>query len=147
MYPLLTLIPRAAVFAAGMAMGALASRREQALSPALEDVKKRVAEMEARLTEQESRTSAHAVQLQEHEKLLAVVPSMPQIETAMDHLLERTMAALDERLGAQTSAIEVLKTTVAQTDSLLERVLESLDSLQVYSPRPDREEPVSSSHA
>jgi hypothetical protein len=42
------------------------------------------------------------------------------------------MATLDDRLTTQAHSIEVLKTTVSQTDSLLERVLESLDSLQTY---------------
>jgi uncharacterized coiled-coil protein SlyX len=48
----------------------------------------------------------------------------------MEQLLSKTMANLDERLTAQAHSIEVLKTTVSQTDGLLERVLESLDSLQ-----------------
>ena len=42
------------------------------------------------------------------------------------------MSSLDERLTTQAHSIEILKTTVSQTDSLLERVLESLDSLQAY---------------
>jgi uncharacterized coiled-coil protein SlyX len=47
----------------------------------------------------------------------------------MEQLLAKTMTSLDERLTTQAHSIEVLKTTVSQTDSLLERVLESLDSL------------------
>jgi uncharacterized coiled-coil protein SlyX len=50
----------------------------------------------------------------------------------MEQLLAKTMSSLDERLSTQAHSIEVLKTTVSQTDSLLERVLESLDSLQTY---------------
>ena len=50
----------------------------------------------------------------------------------MEQLLSKTMSSLDERLTTQAHSIEVLKTTVSQTDSLLERVLESLDSLQAY---------------
>jgi uncharacterized coiled-coil protein SlyX len=42
------------------------------------------------------------------------------------------MTTLDDRLTTQAHSIEVLKTTVSQTDSLLERVLESLDTLQTY---------------
>jgi uncharacterized coiled-coil protein SlyX len=42
------------------------------------------------------------------------------------------MASLDERLTTQAQSIEVLRATVSQTDTLLERVLESLDSLQSY---------------
>jgi uncharacterized coiled-coil protein SlyX len=51
----------------------------------------------------------------------------------MEQLLSKTMASLDDRLTTQARSIEVLKTTVSQTDSLLERVLESLDSLQTLS--------------
>jgi len=40
---------------------------------------------------------------------------------------------MDDRLSSQAHSIEVLRTTVSQTDSLLERVLESLDSFQAYS--------------
>jgi uncharacterized coiled-coil protein SlyX len=56
----------------------------------------------------------------------------------MEQLLSKTMASLDERLTTQAHSIEVLKTTVSQTDSLLERVLESLDSLQSYSEAGDQ---------
>jgi hypothetical protein len=48
----------------------------------------------------------------------------------MEDLLGRTMQSLDQRLEAQAQAVDLLKTTVAQTDVLLERVLESLDSLR-----------------
>ena len=63
---------------------------------------------------------------------LAEVPSTAQIVAAMEQLLSKTMTSLDDRLSTQAHSIEVLKTTVSQTDSLLERVLESLDSLQTY---------------
>jgi hypothetical protein len=48
----------------------------------------------------------------------------------MEALLSKTMSSLDERLSSQAHSIEVLKTTVSQTDELLERVLESIDSLR-----------------
>lgn len=61
----------------------------------------------------------------------------------MEELLTKTMASLDDRLITQAHSIEVLKTTVSQTDSLLERVLESLDSLQTFSDPADcTEDPV-----
>jgi len=50
---------------------------------------------------------------------------------------------LDERLSTQANSIEVLKSTVSQTDGLLERVLESLDALQAYNESAElAEEPV-----
>ena len=71
--------------------------------------------------------------LEEHTAKLADVPSTSQIVAAMEQLLTKTMSSLDDRLSAQARSIDVLKTTVSQTDSLLERVLESLDTLQSYS--------------
>jgi len=44
--------------------------------------------------------------------------------------LSKTMASLDTRLSAQAHSIDVLKTTVSQTDELLEKVLESIDRLK-----------------
>jgi uncharacterized coiled-coil protein SlyX len=70
--------------------------------------------------------------LDEHAAKLAEIPSTAQIVAAMEQLLSKTMASLDNRLTTQAHSIDVLKTTVSQTDSLLERVLESLDSLQSY---------------
>jgi uncharacterized coiled-coil protein SlyX len=48
----------------------------------------------------------------------------------MEELLAKATASLDERLMAQAQSIEVLKSTVTQSDELLERVLESLDLLR-----------------
>ena len=70
--------------------------------------------------------------MEEHAVKLADIPSTSQIVAAMEQLLSKTMASLDERLTTQAHSIEALKTTVTQTDSLLERVLESLDSLESY---------------
>ena len=68
--------------------------------------------------------------LAEHDAKFKEVPSTADIVSAMEQLLSKTMTSLDERMNSQAGSIEVLKTTVTQTDSLLERVLESLDSLQ-----------------
>jgi uncharacterized coiled-coil protein SlyX len=70
--------------------------------------------------------------LDDHAVKLAEAPTIGQIVAAMEQLLSHTMASLDERLSTQSHSIDVLKTAVSQTDSLLERVLESLDSLQGY---------------
>ena len=78
--------------------------------------------------------------LDEHSAKLAEVPSTAQIVAAMEQLLSKTMTSLDDRLTTQAHSIEVLKTTVSQTDSLLERVLESLDSLQSYTETADLSE-------
>src|SRR4029079_18459153 len=92
--------------------------------------------LESRLAVQESaqanRLSQIESRLDEHASKLAEVPTTAQIVGAMEQLLAKTMASLDDRLTAQAQSIEVLKSTVVQTDGLLERVLESLDSLQTF---------------
>jgi hypothetical protein len=134
----ITFVPRAAIFLAGAALGALALSRKEggADASAARDLKKELAGLEGRLAEQESvntnRFTQIEARLEEHTAKLAEVPSTAQIVLAMEQLLSKTMVSLDERLTTQAHSIDVLKTTVSQTDSLLERVLESLDSLQTF---------------
>ncbi|HUB83588.1 MAG TPA: hypothetical protein VMB03_32540 [Bryobacteraceae bacterium] len=102
----------------------------------VEELRRSLAGLDARLSTQDSATAERfnkvEARLEEHAAKLAEVPSTTQIVAAMEQLLSKTMMSLDERLTTQAHSIEVLKTTVSQTDSLLERVLESLDSLQTY---------------
>ena len=102
----------------------------------VDELKRSLAGLETRLQEQETAGATRFAQvesrLEEHAARLADVPSTGQIVAAMEQLLSKTMASLDDRLTAQANSIDVLKTTVSQTDSLLERVLESLDSLQTF---------------
>jgi flagellar biosynthesis chaperone FliJ len=134
-------LPRIAIFLAGIAAGALTSARRErgsaGMSPAaLQELQSSIANLETRLTARDSATAERftkvEARLEEHAAKLAEVPSTAQIVAAMEQLLSKTMTSLDERLTTQAHSIEVLKTTVSQTDSLLERVLESLDSLQTY---------------
>jgi uncharacterized coiled-coil protein SlyX len=105
-------------------------------SIAADELKRSLAGLEARLQAREATDAARFAQLEvrveEHAGKLRDVPSTGQIVAAMEQLLSKTMASLDDRLTTQAHSIEVLKTTVSQTDSLLERVLESLDSLQTF---------------
>lgn len=133
-------VPRVIFFLAGVAVAAVTiPRRERSgMDPdTTEDLKQSLAQLETRIQEREAADSARFAQverrLDEHSTKLADVPSTSQIVSAMEQLLTRTMASLDDRLTTQAHSIEVLKTTVSQTDSLLERVLESLDSLQTLS--------------
>jgi uncharacterized coiled-coil protein SlyX len=86
--------------------------------------------MTARDAAQDNRLAALETRLNEHEANLHNVPSTDQIVSAMEELLAKATASLDERLMAQAQSIEVLKSTVTQSDELLERVLESLDLLR-----------------
>jgi len=137
----LNIIPHVAFFLAGIAAGALSNARRQAgttsADPALaRDLKDSISGLEERIAAQEASSANRFTQiearLEEHASKLADVPSTAQIVAAMEQLLSKTMSSLDDRLTTQAHSIEVLKTTVSQTDSLLERVLESLDSLQTY---------------
>src|SRR5947208_1244140 len=132
-------VPRVAIFLAGVAAAALTIRRSQStgMDPAvLDDLRKSVADLETRIQSRESADAARLEQiesrLETHSAALADVPSTTQIIAAMEQLLSKTMASLDERLTGQARSIDILKTTVSQTDGLLERVLESLDTLQSY---------------
>jgi N-acetyl-gamma-glutamylphosphate reductase len=137
----LDFFPRFAIFLAGVAAGALTNSRRDSgagVTPAAaQDLKQSLlAEVEARLVSYNAASASRLhhmeARLEEHAAKLAEVPSTAQLVAAMEGLLSKTMASLDERLTTQAHSIEVLKTTVSQTDSLLERVLESLDSLQTY---------------
>ncbi len=131
------IVPRVAIFLAGVAAGVLTlSRREGGGAAATKELKKALDELASRVEATESANANRFTQvearLDEHAAKLAEVPTTAQIVAAMEQLLSKTMASLDERLSTQAHSIEVLKTTVSQTDSLLERVLESLDSLQSF---------------
>jgi hypothetical protein len=135
----LNYVPKVGIFLAGLAAGALAGLWREGGGvdeAALQDLKRSVADLENRLVSLEaannSRFARAESRLEEHSAKLAEIPTTTQIVAAMEQLLARTMSSLDERLTTQAHSIEVLKTTVSQTDSLLERVLESLDSLQTY---------------
>jgi hypothetical protein len=146
----LNYVPRVAIFLAGVAVAAITRPRREPGgmdSTAADELKSSLAGLEARLQARETADAARfdkvETRLDEHAAKLANVPSTGQIVAAMEELLTKTMASLDDRLIMQAHSIEVLKTTVSQTDSLLERVLESLDSLQTFSdPAECTEEPV-----
>ena len=134
----LNYLPRVAIFLAGVAAAAVTlPRRSGGMDSATADeLKRSLAGLEARLQEREVAATARFAEvesrLDEHTAKLADVPSTSQIVAAMEQLLSKTMASLDDRLTTQANSIDVLKATVSQTDSLLERVLESLDSLQTF---------------
>ena len=145
----LKVLSEVAIFLAGaVAVGVATRRRREKASgtpaastvagdsPAVLELRRALASLETRLAGQESLTAQRFGQIEarieEQSAKLAEIPSTQQIVTAMEQLLAKTMSSLDDRLTTQAQSIEVLKTTVSQTDSLLERVLESLDSLQTY---------------
>jgi|SRR5580658_3244317 uncharacterized coiled-coil protein SlyX len=129
------LFQRLAVLIGGFAAGALVRRwqahdmvaSQRSLDRASREWKAQVRAHDRRLSLLEARSDAHEAKLKE-------MPSTAQIVSAMDELLGKAMSGLEGRLTAQARSIETLQTTVAQTDELLERVLESLDTLRDMPP-------------
>jgi chromosome segregation ATPase len=124
------LLQRLAVVIGGFAAGALARRwardgpvPQRSLDRLAREIKAQARAHENRIARLETRTDAHEAQLKE-------LPSTAQLLSAMDELLAKAMSGLEGKLTAQARSIETLQATVSQTDELLERVLESLDTLQ-----------------
>jgi len=91
------------------------------------------ARYDSRLTNLESQVSEHEAKLRE-------LPTLAQVISTMEGMLSTTMSGLDQKLSEQVKSIEVLKTTVAQSDELMERVLDSIYSLQSHAPENDKSE-------
>jgi uncharacterized coiled-coil protein SlyX len=126
---------RLAVVIGGFAAGALVRRWQahdtaasrRSLDRLSREWRAQVRAHDYRLSRLEARSEAHEAKLKE-------MPSTAQIVSAMDELLAKAMSGLEGRLTAQARSIETLQTTVSQTDELLERVLESLDTLRDMPP-------------
>jgi uncharacterized coiled-coil protein SlyX len=92
---------------------------------------------DGRLTALETHVAGHDAKLKE-------LPTLAQVVSTMEEMLSSTMSGLDQKLTDQVKSIEVLKTTVAQSDELMERVLDSIYSLQSHVAENDKSEvPVS----
>ncbi|HLY16265.1 MAG TPA: hypothetical protein VKR61_03535 [Bryobacteraceae bacterium] len=127
-------LERLAVLIGGFAAGTLmrrwlagASAPGHALERATRELKSQARAHESRISRLEARTDSHEARLKE-------VPSTAQLVAALDDLLAKALTGLEGRLTVQAQSIETLQMTVAQTDELLERVLESLDTLRDMPP-------------
>ncbi|MBZ5594915.1 MAG: hypothetical protein LAP39_21945 [Acidobacteriia bacterium] len=78
-----------------------------------------------RLAEAENRLTDHDAKLRE-------VPTLAQVVSTMEEMLSSTMSGLDSKLFEQVRSIEVLQTTVAQSDELMGKVLDSIDLLRSH---------------
>ena len=107
-----------------------------------EPLHRSVGDLEARISSQavhyQSRLADIERRLEQHEIKLKDIPTLPQIVSTMETMLANTMSGLDQKLADQVRSIEVLKTTVVQTDELMERVLDSIYSLQSNLPDSDK---------
>lgn len=135
------LLSGVAIFVAGvLAAGLMTTRRKRHQTSASEDssstaeLRDAVASVESRMAAHEAVTLARFGQIEsrldDHEAKLSESPSTEQIISAMERLLSNTMSTLEQRLTAQARSMDLLKTTVTQTDVLLGRVLESLDPFE-----------------
>ncbi len=125
---------------AGAAGGAVAwsfsanRRKIEVLQHSVDDLGSRLAEQHQ---QSEARYQSLESRLNDHESRLNEMPSTEKIVGAVQEMLANTMGCLDERLSQQAEAIAVLKTTVSQTDQLLERVVNSLEALKQNSGSPN----------
>lgn len=95
-------------------------------------------------TRYDSRISTLETHVKDHEAKLKELPTLAQVVSTMEEMLSSTMSGLDQKLSDQVKSIEVLKTTVSQSDELMERVLDSIYSLQSHVAENDKSEvPVS----
>jgi chromosome segregation ATPase len=92
----------------------------------------------------DGRLSTLETHVKDHEAKLKELPTLAQVVSTMEEMLSSTMSGLDQKLSDQVKSIEVLKTTVSQSDELMERVLDSIYSLQSHVAENDKSEvPVS----
>jgi uncharacterized coiled-coil protein SlyX len=123
------ILQRLAVVIGGFAAGALARRWAGDAPVARHSVDRLAREFRAQARAHENRISRLEARTEEHDAKLKELPSAAQLVAAMDELLTKALSGLEGRLTAQSRSIETLQATVSQTDDLLERVLESLDTL------------------
>jgi hypothetical protein len=83
---------------------------------------------DGRLAAVESRIGDHDAKLTDHDVKLREMPTLEQVVSTMEQMLSSTMSGLDNKLSEQLRSIEVLKTTVAESDELMERVLDAINN-------------------
>jgi methyl-accepting chemotaxis protein len=98
-------------------VGQLRQRLEAAARPAsqIEAISDRVEQLERRV-----------------EQIVAEMPAPPPIEqvlAAVEEMVSAKIGGLDERLTDQVHAIELLRGASAQTDALLQRLIQAVESL------------------
>jgi uncharacterized coiled-coil protein SlyX len=129
-------LQRLAVLIGGFAAGALIRRwqAQDTVGASPRSVDRLSREWKAQVRAHDQRLSRLEARSDEQEAKLKELPTTVQIVSAMDELLAKAMSGLEGRLTAQAQSIETLQRTVSQTDELLERVLESLDTLRDMPP-------------
>lgn len=75
--------------------------------------------------------------LNEQAEKLRQIPTNNDLLAAMQQLLSNVMAKLDQRLSDQSHTIDILKTTINQTDELLERMMDAMAAARQTGETPD----------
>ena len=113
------------------------------LTKRIEDLAQSVAELQKRLdsaplpaeaaSERIDAVSRRVEQLEQRlEQLVGEAPAVPpidQILAAVEHMVAMKIAGLDERLSDQVHAIELLRNASTQTDALLQKLIQAVESL------------------
>jgi len=103
-----------------------------------EETKVALASLEASLASLNARFDGRMSELEhkitEHDTKLQNVPTLTEIVSTMEQMLTGAMSGLDQKLSEQVHSIEMLKSTVSQSDELMEKVLDSIYSLQSHIP-------------
>ena len=81
-------------------------------------------------TRYDNRLAAVESRMSDHDAKLKELPTLAQVVSTMEEMLSSTLSDLDSKLFEQVRTIEVLRTTVAQSDELMGKVLDSIDRLQ-----------------
>ena len=116
---------------------------DPAMTKRVDDVARSVAELQKRLDSASPPAEAVADRLdtvsrrveqleQRVQQLVSEAPAVPpvdQILAAVEHMVTTRIAGLDERLTDQVHAIDLLRTASTQTDSLLQKLIQAVESL------------------
>lgn len=160
----------AALLGGGMVVGFVSAmvRRKQLEEPApaipipdpvvtkrIEDLAQSVAELQKRLDrvalpaeatgERLDAVSRRVEQLEQRvHQLVSEAPALPpidQILAAVEHMVATKVAGLDKQLSDQVHAIEMLRNASTQTDALLQKLIQAVESLADHTLEKGDEEP------
>jgi hypothetical protein len=105
----------------------------------MEDVRQAQADVRAGISALEQRMMSHLSAQEDHiadletaaqEQLAGLTSSVKQLITAVEESVAGQLHGLEEGLRAQAHTVECMKVTMAQTDDLIERVVDAFDALQ-----------------
>jgi len=118
---------RSALIAAGAGFGLLQSLR---MIGNITQSIARIGTLDARIDTLHVAISRLAEQTEQVQAGLNQRVTRDELHTAIDRAFQQLESGIDDRFERQTRSVEALRQMVGQTDELLQRVLEGLDSLR-----------------